>query len=77
MNGNRYLTRASDGNVLFITTTGNVLVSSWAILLVNIPFLDLSRFTEFAVFSTNPLGKTQFILWETEESSRLVCLFQK
>ena len=28
VNGNRYLTRASDGNVLFITTTSNVPVPS-------------------------------------------------
>ena len=41
VNGNRYLTRTSDGNVLFITTTGNVHVPSWVIFLVTIPVFDL------------------------------------
>ena len=39
--GNRYLPRGSNENALYITTTGNVSVSRWMILLVTIPLLDL------------------------------------
>ena len=31
VNSNRYLTRASDGNMIFITTTDNVHVASWVL----------------------------------------------
>ena len=41
MNENRYLTRAGDGNVLFIITTGYVHVPSWVLFLVTISILDL------------------------------------
>ena len=41
MNGNRVLTRAGDGNVIFITTTGNEHFASWVLFPVTIPFLDL------------------------------------
>ena len=40
MNGNRYLTRASDGNGIFLTATGNVHVDSWVLFLVTVLFLD-------------------------------------
>ena len=50
MNGKRYLTRAGDGNVIFITTTDDVHVASWVLFLVTIPFLDFvmihSEFSE-------------------------------
>ena len=36
--GNRYQTRGSNGNGLSITTTGNIFVASWVILLVTEPF---------------------------------------
>ena len=38
--GNRYLSRGSNENALFITSTGNVSVSRWVITLVTIPLLD-------------------------------------
>ena len=38
--GNRYLTRGSNENALFITSTSNVSVSRWVITLVAIPLLD-------------------------------------
>ena len=41
MNGNRYLTRASNGNVIFITATGDVHVASGVLFLVTILCLDL------------------------------------
>ena len=37
VSGNRYLPRANNENVLYITSTGNVSVSRWVIPLVIIP----------------------------------------
>ena len=44
VNGNSYLTEGSNGNLFFVTTIGNVLVSSWVLHLVTIPVLDLAMF---------------------------------
>ena len=41
VNGNRYLTRTSAGNVIFISATSNVHIASLVLFLVTIPFLDL------------------------------------
>ena len=41
LSGNRYLPRDSNGNALYITTIGNVLVARWVIPLVSIPLLDV------------------------------------
>ena len=41
MNDNRFLTKASDGNTMFITATSNVHVASWVLFLVTPPFLNL------------------------------------
>ena len=38
--GNLYLPRGSNENALYITSTSNVSVSRWVILLVMIPLLD-------------------------------------
>ena len=38
--GNGYLSRSSNENALFITSTANVSVSRWVITLVTIPLLD-------------------------------------
>ena len=38
--GNRYLPRGSNGNALYITDTGNVLVARRVIHLVTIPLMD-------------------------------------
>ena len=38
--GNRYLPRASNGNALYITGTGNVFAARWVIYLVTIPLID-------------------------------------
>ena len=43
MTDKRYLTRASIGNVIFITVTVCVHVASWVLFLVTILFLDLVR----------------------------------
>ena len=52
--------QASNENLLFITATSNVHVHSWAILLVSIPFLILSRFTQFAEFVEHNLVKLKY-----------------
>ena len=40
MIGNRYLSRGSNENALFITSTSNASISRWVIPLVTIPLLD-------------------------------------
>ena len=56
---NRYLPRGSNENTPCITSTGNVFVARWVVILVTVPFLDFLGFTEFAEFRESHLVKTE------------------
>ena len=52
---NRYPSRASNENTLCLTSTGNVFIARWVILLVSIPLLGFCR------DSLNSLNSEKFI----------------
>ena len=73
VSGNRYLTRSSNENTLYITSTGNVSVARWVIPLVTIPLLDFIMIHWIPEFSEIHLGKT--LKWQKRLVSYTIFLW--